>query len=41
MALMGLDNVEWAASILDENKENQIKSKKELKAELAELNYKI
>ena len=48
MALMGLDNVEWAANILNEarrekneNKENKgvivIKTKKELNAELSEL----
>jgi len=39
-SLMGLDNVEWAANILDEsNKENipPTKSKKELKVELAKL----
>jgi L-lactate utilization protein LutB len=39
-SLMGLDNVEWTANILDEsNKENivPIKSKKELKVELAKL----
>ena len=41
MALMGLDNIEWTAAILDEankeNKKNKIKTKKELKAELAVL----
>ena len=44
MALMGLDNIEWAATILDEakkeknkNKIIKIKTKKELKAELAKL----
>jgi SNF2 family DNA or RNA helicase len=30
MALMGLDNIEWAASILDEA--NKIKTKKRIKS---------
>ena len=35
MALMGLDNIEWTAAILDEaNKENKIKTKKQLEDEL-------
>jgi uncharacterized protein YtpQ (UPF0354 family) len=42
MALMGLDNIEWTAAILDDaNKENKkinkIKTKKELRAELVKL----
>ena len=39
-SLMGLDNVEWTASILDERNKPPViktKSKTELKAELAEL----
>ena len=41
MALMGLDNVEWTANILDEANNDtkivKIKTKSELKAELKDL----
>ena len=34
---MGLDNVEWAATMLDETNIPRVKTKKELKADLAKL----
>ena len=36
-SLMGLDNVEWAATMLDEANKPPVKTKKELKADLAKL----